>query len=1174
MGIDTFGGAHCFGNKELLTDLHPVEPIELTGVGGRIEVNQAGYFARGGVEVYYSPSMPVNMLSWGVLSDDYSIEWDQPNQEVNLLCLEHTLTFRRNADNVYVHDAHDSAMVRPAFPTTVEHNQQVFTRGEVASADRARELTERLGGPSDRDLAKMCKMGVILNNPVSPTDVWRASKIYGRDLASIRGKTKRHKPIRVVMDHIPRLTVSSELVGHIDLMFVEGIPMLICVTTPLYHLYIRHVKGRSYAVLSSTINQMLTYYKGYGFGFRGFHVDGEGAIVKMESDLNSMGIKLNVTAKQPVPLVEAKVRQVKERVRGILSVNPFTLSIAFLVYLVYFVCFGINCVPSAGMSEFISPWECLTGRKPNYKTDLALSFCDYVEVHENNDIINSVSVPRTRPALALYPRGNKQGSWVFYALDSERLLVRDFYTKLPMPQQLIDHLNAKARQERAVPADPKFRLTRATNTAILPEDADESSADDPSLSDEPTTMVKERENADTVETALPLDDSIDDTDDQPSQSLDSIVHRGIDPSPDESVATADSVHAESSDREIAPPTVTIDHDATDAGQSEPANQGHDLDVTDVQSVPEIPEEQTQPMMPDPPTRHGLRPRPSIRDSARRWQEDGRWDLSMEQRERIKAAKKKSYGLHVSLKKARKIYNRRADEAAIKELSQLHRKKVWEIITSLPLSRSARRKIIRSSIFLKEKFTASGAFDKLKARLVAGGHQQDRSVYTAEETTSPTATLQSVYMIAGIAAAEGRSVASMDIGGAYLNAELEKEVIMRIDKELADLLETVDSGYKDAPREPDGSILVRLKKALYGLAESSNLWYKLLSKYFTSLGFKPNNKDKCVLNIDMKGTQCTVCIYVDDILCTSRDRNAIEWVRSRLEEKFHEVSINWGPKISYLGQSFDFSAAPRVKVRMEGYVADLLHISGVKGLAVTPALDDLFDVKVKDTPLDVEQKEEFHSLVAKVLYLAKRTRPDLLLVANFLSTRVSSPTEGDRDKLDRALRYLNSTQELGINIDVHKNIHVVAYIDASFAVHKDFKSHTGAIISLGSGPVWTKSTKQRLVSKSSTEAEIIGVSDALSQVIWTRDFLIDQGYNVGPSTLLQDNKSAIQMLEKGEATAERSRHIGIRFFFAKDKIDSGEIALDWLGTDDMLADLLTKPLQGSTFRALRDRLLNW
>ena len=64
-----------------------------------------------------------------------------------------------------------------------------------------------------------------------------------------------------------------------------------------------------------------------------------------------------------------------------------------------------------------------------------------------------------------------------------------------------------------------------------------------------------------------------------------------------------------------------------------------------------------------------------------------------------------------------------------------------------------------------------------------------------------------------------------------------------------------------------------------------------------------------------------------------------------------------------------------------------------------------------------------------------------------------------------------------------------------------------------------------------------------------------------------------MLERGEAKAEKSRHIGIRFFFAKAKIDSGEIAIEWLATGDMIADILTKPLQGELFRVLRNKLLN-
>ena len=79
-----------------------------------------------------------------------------------------------------------------------------------------------------------------------------------------------------------------------------------------------------------------------------------------------------------------------------------------------------------------------------------------------------------------------------------------------------------------------------------------------------------------------------------------------------------------------------------------------------------------------------------------------------------------------------------------------------------------------------------------------------------------------------------------------------------------------------------------------------------------------------------------------------------------------------------------------------------------------------------------------------------------------------------------MRYLHSTQDFGINIDVNFNPHVIAYVDASYAVHKDFKSHTGAVISLGQGPVYVKSTKQKINSKSSTEAEIVAVSDALSR----------------------------------------------------------------------------------------------
>ena len=146
------------------------------------------------------------------------------------------------------------------------------------------------------------------------------------------------------------------------------------------------------------------------------------------------------------------------------------------------------------------------------------------------------------------------------------------------------------------------------------------------------------------------------------------------------------------------------------------------------------------------------------------------------------------------------------------------------------------------------------------------------------------------MIAGIAAMEKRYVASMDIGGAYLNAKIEKDVFMRIDPDLVVLLERIDPIYSQC-KEPDGSIIVKLKKALYGLAESSKLWYSLLTGYLEELGFRRNGRDKCVFNKFINDAQCTVCVYVDDILCTSTVRSAIEWVNESLKSKFNEVSIN-------------------------------------------------------------------------------------------------------------------------------------------------------------------------------------------------------------------------------------------------------------------------------------------
>jgi hypothetical protein len=223
----------------------------------------------------------------------------------------------------------------------------------------------------------------------------------------------------------------------------------------------------------------------------------------------------------------------------------------------------------------------------------------------------------------------------------------------------------------------------------------------------------------------------------------------------------------------------------------------------------------------------------------------------------------------------------------------------------------------------------------------------------------------------------------------------------------------------------------------------------------------------------------------------------------------------------------------------------------------------------------EDKEEFHSRVAKLLYLAKRARPDILCAVIFLTTRVQMPTEQDLGKLLRVLKYINGTRELGIRLGANSAMQIISHIDASFAVHGDLKGHTGCTITIaGAGPIYVNSSKQKLNSKSSTESELIALSDSASQVIWTRNFLIAQGYDVPAALIGQDNMSTMTMVDAGKSTSARTRHIAIRFFWIHDRVKQGEIKLEHVPTEDMIADILTKPLVGSQFLHLRNRLLNW
>jgi hypothetical protein len=312
---------------------------------------------------------------------------------------------------------------------------------------------------------------------------------------------------------------------------------------------------------------------------------------------------------------------------------------------------------------------------------------------------------------------------------------------------------------------------------------------------------------------------------------------------------------------------------------------------------------------------------------------------------------------------------------------------------------------------------------------------------------------------------------------------------------------------------------------------------------------------------------------------SRGREVIEGVLELLNGRYGKkkpLVTTRGKVHEYLGMTLDFSVDGKVKVIMQDYIKEMLDEleSDMDGIAATPAAPHLFTVNNEPVPLNEKEAELFHHFTAKLLFLSRRARPDIQTAVAFLTTRVKSPDEDDKKKLRRCMQYLRGTPEIVLTLEAD-NLHVVKWwVDGSYAVHPDMKSHTGATMTLGKGSVYSASTRQKLNTKSSTEAELVGVDDLMPQILWTRYFLEAQGYDVHENTVYQDNQSTMLLENNGRAlSSQRTRHINIRYLFVTDRIKENEMRVEYCPTWEMRGDFFTKPLQGSPYRRFRDDIMN-
>jgi hypothetical protein len=264
-------------------------------------------------------------------------------------------------------------------------------------------------------------------------------------------------------------------------------------------------------------------------------------------------------------------------------------------------------------------------------------------------------------------------------------------------------------------------------------------------------------------------------------------------------------------------------------------------------------------------------------------------------------------------------------------------------------------------------------------------------------------------------------------------------------------------------------------------------------------------------------------------------------------------------------TLDYNIGGKVQIKMIDYIDNMISNlpADMDGELATPALIHLFEVNTEDAQvmLNKVQANMFHHNVAKLLFLCKQAWPNIqIMEAAFLCTRVKGPDTDDSKKLACVMKYLRGTANMPLVLEAN-NMNVMKWwVDASFAVHPDMKSHTGGAMSLGRGAVHGTSTHQKINTTSSTEAEVVGMHEVLPQILWTLYFLEAQGYRVEESVIYQDNQSAILLAKNGcGSSSKRTWHINIRYFFVADRIASKEVRVEYCPTGEMIADFFTKPL---------------
>ena len=500
------------------------------------------------------------------------------------------------------------------------------------------------------------------------------------------------------------------------------------------------------------------------------------------------------------------------------------------------------------------------------------------------------------------------------------------------------------------------------------------------------------------------------------------------------------------------------------------------------------------------------------------------------------------------------------QAVIDELQQMQNMGVltpWASSTPLP----ADKIVLPSSIFVKVKYTAQGNFDKVKARLVAGGHKEPLNNDPHLNISSPVVSDVVVKIIFAIAAARRVKLKAIDIAGAFLRVPMQRDnVFVRLPRDVSVDL-TAQAGLTTV--EQKGQTIYRVDKCLYGLRESGLRFYEELRTTMVAAGWKPSQLEPCLFTKASNGEQHYAVCHVDDLLILATTREAEE-LKKNLINRFESVTYE-EEATSYVGYNIEY-ATDGIKINQLGFIKAYTAAHGILPTNPVPSPLSVNVYKTAQRDSEMADSEEYASELGAVQFVCK-TRLNILTWVSFLAQHQAAPTRTHATALRKIWVYLASTANEGLYYRSSCAIELTAYCDASWHTHETGHGHSGFMLSLGqrNAPILAVSKKQMLIACSSAEAELMAMFLCAQKGAFVRQIMEDLGYKVKqPTTVLSDSIPAITMASQYHHQ-QASKHIARRFLWVNEQVRLGHFTFKYVATKRMRADILTKLMCGKTFQ---------